>query len=91
MSEAAEKKPAEAKGGEKKAKKGPSAAEMLSAEKKKKVAWTLEKCMKAARRFSNESEWAAGAPAAYKSAFAHGWVAQCTAKMAGNKSSRKTA
>lgn len=92
MSEATEKKPAEAKAGEKKpAKKGP-AASPLAVEKKVKTAWTLERCLKAARRFSTEAEWAAGAPAAYKSAQSHGWVAQCTAKMAGAKNSfRKSA
>jgi hypothetical protein len=44
---------------------------------KKKSAWTLERCMKFARRFKSEMEWADGAPASYKSAMAHGWVAQC--------------
>lgn len=44
---------------------------------KKKSAWTLERCMKFARRFKSEIEWAEGAPASYKSAMAHGWVAQC--------------
>jgi hypothetical protein len=87
MAEAAEKKPAEAKTGEKKAKKGPSASEMLKAEKKNKIAWTLERCQKVARRFSSEQEWAANAPAAYKSASSHGWVAQCTGKMGGKTSS----
>jgi hypothetical protein len=44
---------------------------------KKKSAWTLERCMKFAKRFKTEQEWAAGAPASYKSAAAHGWIAQC--------------
>lgn len=53
---------------------------------KKKSAWTLERCMKFARRFKSEMEWAAGAPASYKSAEAHGWIAQC---MPGAKSGRR--
>jgi hypothetical protein len=53
---------------------------------KKKSSWTLEKCQKFARRFKTEMEWAAGAPASYKSAQAHGWVAQC---MPGSKSARR--
>jgi hypothetical protein len=44
---------------------------------KKKSSWTLERCQKYARRFKSETEWAEGAPASYKSAMAHGWVAQC--------------
>lgn len=95
MSENAEKK----EGGEKKehakGKKpagGPTPAELLAAEKKKKKAWTLDKCLKTARRFQSESEWATGAPAAYKSAIAHGWTKQCVAGMTGAKSThRKTA
>ncbi len=39
--------------------------------------WTLERCQKYARRFSNEAQWAAGSPASYKSAVAHGWREQC--------------
>jgi hypothetical protein len=53
---------------------------------KKKSLWTLERCKKYARRFKTEIEWAAGAPASYKSAQAHGWVAQC---MPGSKSARR--
>ena len=53
---------------------------------KKKSAWTLERCQKFARRFKTEMEWAAGAPASYKSAIAHGWIAQC---MPGAKSGRR--
>lgn len=80
-------------GGEKQEQaKGKKAAAPVNAlaEKKKKDAWTLEKCVKVARRFSNESEWSASAPASYKSATAHGWVKQCTAGMTGgNKSARR--
>ena len=53
---------------------------------KTKSSWTLDKCKKFARRFKNETEWASGSPASYKSAQAHGWVAQC---MGGAKSVRK--
>jgi hypothetical protein len=53
---------------------------------KKKSLWTLDRCKKYARRFSTESDWAAGAPASYKSAQAHGWIAQC---MPGSKSARR--
>jgi hypothetical protein len=53
---------------------------------KKKSGWTLERCKKYARRFKTEMEWAAGAPASYKSAQAQGWLAQC---MPGSKSTRR--
>lgn len=89
MSEA--KKPAEEKAVEKKVKKAPAAV-ALTPEKSTKTAWTLERCLKTARRFSSEKDWASGAPAAYKSAVSHGWVAQCTAKMPGAKTAmRKSA
>ena len=53
---------------------------------KTKSKWTLDKCKKFAGRFKSESEWSMGSPASYKSAQAHGWVAQC---MPGAKSSRR--
>lgn len=53
---------------------------------KTKSSWTLEKCKKFARRFKSETEWAQGSPSSYKSAQAHGWVAQC---MGNTKSIRK--
>ena len=81
---AGEKKPAAAK------KAGPTPAELLAKEAKKKKPWTLAKCMKAAHRFKTEAEWCAGAPASYKSATAHGWVAQCMSGKTG-KSMKKTA
>lgn len=68
-----------------KAKKAAGGPEAFGAPKKVKIAWTLEKCMKAARRFKSENEWSAGAPAAYKSAQSHGWVKQCVAAMTGAK------
>jgi len=74
---------------EKKAKK---AAIALPHEKKaEKSMWTLEKCLKTARRFSTESEWQKGCPAAYKSATAHGWLAQCTSGMKTSRTARKSA
>ncbi len=63
------------------------AADVLNQKKDTKVKWTLERCLKTARRFTNEEQWSKGCPAAYKSAVAHGWVAQCTAGM---KKSGKT-
>lgn len=44
---------------------------------KSKSKWSLDRCKKYARRFKTEAEWSAGSPASYKSAQAHGWVAQC--------------
>ncbi len=73
-------------------KKGKAAAVALPGEKKvAKSPWTLEKCMKTARRFTTEKDWAAGCPAAYKSATAHGWIAKCTSGMKGQSSTRKSA
>ncbi len=87
MSEA--KKEAAPKATEKK----PKAAAMALPHEKKadKSPWTLEKCLKTARRFSTESEWQNGCPAAYKSAAAHGWTAQCTAGMKNSRSAKKSA
>jgi hypothetical protein len=65
--------PAAAAGGEKKA-HNPRV-------KKKEVFWTLERCMKTARRFHSLEEWAAGTPSCYKAAVARGYVAQCTSHM----------
>lgn len=50
-------------------------------EKKSKSRWTLELCMKSAKRFSTRQEWEFGAPSAFKSAVAHGWDVKCTAHM----------
>jgi hypothetical protein len=41
--------------------------------------WTLEKCVKIARRFTNENEWKDGAPSCYKAAIAKGWQKECFA------------
>ena len=53
---------------------------------KSKSKWTLDKCKKSAHRFKTEADWSIGSPASYKSALAHGWVAQC---MPSSKSSRR--
>ena len=39
--------------------------------------WSLEKCQKVAKRYSNVKDWEAGAPASFKSAVHHHWVEQC--------------
>jgi hypothetical protein len=52
--------------------------------KLKKIPWTIQRCKKIARRFHSEAEWKAGAPSSYKSATAHGWVAECVAQYGGN-------
>jgi|GEM_PF-1319229 len=49
--------------------------------KDKKAKWTVDRAIKAARRFDTEEAWSAGAPASYKAANAHGWVAACTRHM----------
>ena len=49
---------------------------------KKKSRWTLETCMRAAKRFTTREEWAFGAPSSYKAASAKGWDIQCCAHMA---------
>ncbi len=48
-------------------------------DKRKKQAWSLERCLKFARRFSTDAEWQAGAPSSYKAAVAHNWHKQCVA------------
>lgn len=54
--------------------------------KRERTSWTLERAMKYARRFPNESVWASASPASYKSAVAHGWKDQClAAQNAGGK------
>lgn len=82
MAETNEKKEGGEKKEQAKGKKAAAPVNTLAAEKKKE-AWTLEKCVKSARRFQSETEWSAGAPASYKSATAHGWVKQCLGSMAG--------
>ena len=43
--------------------------------------WNLKKCMKVAKRFENEDDWANGAPSSYKAACANGWKNQCLKNM----------
>ena len=59
-------------------------------EKKAKKVWTLEKCLKAARRFLSQEEWARQAPSSFKSASSHRWLDQCCAHMHGNSNSSPT-
>jgi hypothetical protein len=49
--------------------------------RQEKSEWTLEKCMKYARRYPTEIVWASASPSSYKSAKAHGWLNQCLAEM----------
>lgn len=48
-------------------------------DKRVKQPWTLQRCLKAARRFATEEEWRQGAPSSYKAAHSHGWVKDCFA------------
>jgi hypothetical protein len=48
---------------------------------REKIVWTLERCQRYARRYSSEILWASDAPASYKSAVAHGWLAECLTAM----------
>lgn len=79
---------------EKQEKKGKQQTEAQEAEvvhvfgkKEKKSSWTVERCIKASKRFETEEAWAKGAPSSYKAATAHGWTAQCTSHMKGGKRS----
>ncbi len=47
--------------------------------------WSLEKCQKIAKRFASAKEWEHGAPASYKSAVHHHWIAQCMPTARKNK------
>jgi len=49
--------------------------------KKEKAKWTVERCKKAAFRFTSVKEWEHGAPASFKAAHAKGWVAECSSHM----------
>ena len=51
--------------------------------------WTLEACMKAAKRFDTVEAWAKGFPSSYKAAVARGFDKQCSAHMTGTKSNVK--
>lgn len=58
-----------------------SPQEEAKKEKKAKKVWTLEKCLKVAKRFSSQTQWAHGAPSSFKSATSHKWLDQCCAHM----------
>jgi phage protein D len=47
-----------------------------AAGKPAKLRWTMARCRKVANRFRTEDEWRKGAPSSWKSATAHGWVAE---------------
>jgi hypothetical protein len=57
--------------------------------KEKNSKWSLERCQKVAKRFESVSAWQAGAPSAFKSAQAHGWVEQCSSHMRATKGTLK--
>jgi hypothetical protein len=88
---------AENKGAEKKEKpKKEEAAERETVQErnkreKKANRWTLEACLKVAKRFETREEWEFGAPSCFKSATAHGWDVKCSAHMKGTpiKSAKK--
>jgi len=46
---------------------------------KRESKWSLERCMKFAKRFDTVEQWAKGTPSCYKAAVAHGWDIQCIA------------
>jgi hypothetical protein len=73
--------PEAAKGAKKEPKKKEGAPHESARQEKKKSRWTLEMCMKYARRFESREAWQAGAPSSFKSAMSHGWVEACCAKM----------
>lgn len=76
----------------KKPKGGDDSVPGMAENKPKKKEWTLDRLMKAARRFDNENAWKMGAPSSYKAAEAKGMVAQCVGHMRkGRTSGRHTA
>jgi hypothetical protein len=58
-------------------------------EEKQASRWTKDLCMKFAKRFTSEHEFAAGAPSAYKAAMARGFMADCTKHMTAPKAGKK--
>ena len=48
---------------------------------RKKLQWTLEKCLIDAKRFTGRREWSMKSSAAYGSAKRNGWLDQCCAHM----------
>lgn len=59
--------------------------------KDKKSTWTVERCQKASKRFDSVEAWSKGHPSSYKSAVAHGWVAECSTHMQPSRSYQRTA
>lgn len=70
---------------EKQAKKAEAAAEETPQQhgqrQKKKSRWTMETCMKAAKRFQTREEWQHGHPSSWKAAMAKGWDGECSKHM----------
>ncbi len=58
-------------------------------QKKKKTPWTIERCKKFARRYSNLQQWESGSPSSFKAANAHGWINECKALFSKTDSSKK--
>ncbi len=73
MSEEKAKKPSQ------KPEAGAAAAPAPAAYGKKKVKqeWSLSRCKKFARRYTNAQEWEAGSPSSFKAATANGWMSEC--------------
>ncbi len=51
--------------------------------------WTLEACMKAAKRFDSVEAWSKGFPSSYKAAVSRGYDKQCSAHMTSGKATVK--
>jgi hypothetical protein len=58
---------------------------------KKASRWTLETCIKAARRFSSLDEWKVSKPDSYKAAVAKGWASECAKHFVASAAPAKTA
>ncbi len=56
---------------------------------KKQSRWTLQACVKAAKRFQSREDWAARAPSSYKAALARGFVPQCVKHMQGKPAKKE--
>jgi DNA-binding transcriptional regulator YiaG len=60
-------------------------------QKVSKSQWSVERCLKASKRFDSVEAWEKGAPSSFKAATAHGWVDKCTGHMKGKGSYQRTA
>jgi hypothetical protein len=56
----------------------------------KQSRWTMDLCMKYAKRFDSVEAWAAGMPSSYKAAVARGFMDKCTAHMSGKTMTKAT-